>query len=139
MIMKASALLISPSRLADLKANYFVYLDAALADANKGAPTHLATWFGALSGPQLTTLRNGLRKLKDVAQSYKADPAATKPTERIIEWTQVSGTDLHSTNQYAAAYPFGVPDLNKHFTLRIYSGLLLAKQTYDWVVNTMYH
>lgn len=138
MKMTAPGILISPTNLANLKANYFAYLDAALADVNAGAPAHMATWFGALGAGQITTLRDGLQKLKDVARNYKV--SATSPTtERRIAWMTRSGDFLHSEDTYAGAFAYGVATIAKHFTLRIYSGFLLAEQTYDWIVNTMYH
>jgi hypothetical protein len=140
MIMTSNSLLIDKTTLGLLKSNYFAYLDAALADANGyvvGNSQHnVVTYFGALAAFQKSILVDGLKMLKKAAKDYTV---GGKTYQRKIEWCLSSGSELHSTNQYAASHAYGVWDLNKHFALRIYSGLLLASQSYDWKVNTMYH
>lgn len=148
MRMTSHHTLIAKAELDTLKARYTTYLRraqtiagayVAAGHAGPALPTGalVTKWFGALSAAQHTTLTGGLGRMLTCVARYSVNGG--KPQERHVEWCLQSGTDLHNVNLFAAAYAYGVGNMNRHFTLRIYAGRGLSARSLGWKANTMFH
>ncbi len=62
-----------------------------------------------------------------------------KTHPRKVQLSLSSGTELHDSGQVGAAYALGVPNVNSHFTLRVYIGMAFRNANYDTKVQTIIH
>ena len=98
--------------------------------------TVVTDWFGDIDRAQKTRLTDGLRLMVRATEDYRY---GGRTCTRSVRWVHGSGTELHDRGLFGAAYAFGVTNVNRHFTLRIYSGYGLAATPYGWQLNTLIH
>ncbi len=122
-----------------LTQNLVLYLEAAKSEAKKfvvGGEGVVKTWFGALDADRKSSLVDKLDAMILALGDYTVKG---KSYERTVQLCQSSGKEVHSDSQTAASFSLGVKNINSHFTLRVYVGLLFKKRTYDDKVQTIVH
>jgi len=127
-----------------IQQNLITYIRNARTNANNynpGAPAGaVVSAFGNLNAGQKADL---VAKCDRIIQALDNCNVAGRVCERDVQLAHSSGTDLHNAGQVGAAYAFGVGNVNKHFTLRVYVGMTFRNASredkYHLIVHELSH
>jgi len=128
-----------------IQQNLITYIQNARTEANNYNPggaggANVTANFGNLSAAQKATLVANCDRMIQALENYTV---GGKSCEREVQISESSGAEMHSPSQVGAAYPYGVTDKNKHFTLRVYVGMKFRNagrdDKYHLIVHELSH